>query len=266
MALFSLLLASGTLTLRTQLQQPRRDAGARHAAIHAGLLGNRRDAAADDADPGQELYGAFSKLYSVDEDSSGSSANKEDPSHMHLKLVAETGEPEQARFTYVDEHSCIGCTYCNSVARNTFFMEEEFGRARVYDQAGDSDELIQEAIDTCPVNCIHFVSIEDLVTLETSRTGQEINNKQRLVVGQEFAPTTFRTTSLDAIGVRCENCPSKGCKDCPMFGIGENPVYLQRQAEREERRRRTGKAAEEKERARREELIGGIFETTEPDE
>ncbi len=31
---------------------------------------------------------------------------------------------------------------------------------------GDSDELIQEAIDTCPVDCIDWVSFEDLIKLE----------------------------------------------------------------------------------------------------
>lgn len=25
---------------------------------------------------------------------------------------------------------------------------------------------------------------------------------------------------------RCTNCPSRGCYNCPMFGVGENPEYL----------------------------------------
>lgn len=25
--------------------------------------------------------------------------------------------------------------------------------------------------------------------------------------------------------MRCLNCPSKGCYNCPMFGVGENPEY-----------------------------------------
>ena len=49
---------------------------------------------------------------------------------------------------WVDERKCIGCTYCSSVATNTFAMEPEQGRARAFRQDGDSDELIQEAIDT----------------------------------------------------------------------------------------------------------------------
>ena len=67
---------------------------------------------------------------------------------------------------WVDERKCIGCTYCSSVATNTFSMEPEQGRARAFRQDGDSQELIQEAIDTCPVDCIEWVSFEDLIELE----------------------------------------------------------------------------------------------------
>ena len=67
---------------------------------------------------------------------------------------------------WVDERKCIGCTYCSSVATNTFAMEPEQGRARAFRQDGDSEELIQEAIETCPVDCIDWVSFEDLKELE----------------------------------------------------------------------------------------------------
>ena len=67
---------------------------------------------------------------------------------------------------WVDERKCIGCTYCSSVATNTFAMEPDQGRARAFRQDGDSDELIQEAIDTCPVDCIDWVSFEELIKLK----------------------------------------------------------------------------------------------------
>jgi len=38
------------------------------------------------------------------------------------------------RFVYVDEHTCIGCTMCATTARSTFFLEDTWGRARVYQQ------------------------------------------------------------------------------------------------------------------------------------
>ncbi len=66
---------------------------------------------------------------------------------------------------WVDERKCIGCTYCSSVATNTFAMEPDQGRARAFRQDGDSEELIQEAIDTCPVDCIEWVSFEELIKL-----------------------------------------------------------------------------------------------------
>jgi len=66
---------------------------------------------------------------------------------------------------WVDERKCIGCTYCSSVATNTFAMEPDQGRARAFRQDGDSEELIQEAIDTCPVDCIEWVSFEKLIKL-----------------------------------------------------------------------------------------------------
>lgn len=48
------------------------------------------------------------------------------------------------------------------------------GRARAYNQTGDSDRVVEEAIDTCPVNCIYYTTFEDLVILERERESQQI--------------------------------------------------------------------------------------------
>ena len=69
---------------------------------------------------------------------------------------------------WVDESACIGCQYCVHVATNTFFVDEDLGRARVIRQNGDSLEVVQEAFDTCPVDCMHWVDFEDLDKLEAS--------------------------------------------------------------------------------------------------
>ncbi len=71
----------------------------------------------------------------------------------------------RSKAVWVDESLCIGCTYCSCVATNTFAMEKDNGRARAIRQDGDSSELIQEAIDTCPVNCIEWVRFEELENL-----------------------------------------------------------------------------------------------------
>jgi ferredoxin len=88
-------------------------------------------------------------------------------------------EPELGGFlrqkgVYVDEITCIGCKYCAQVAHNTFYIEPDYGRSRVVRQDGDSEEIIQEAIDTCPVNCIHWLDYTELKKLEEDRKFQVI--------------------------------------------------------------------------------------------
>ncbi|QNP28588.1 ferredoxin [Cylindrospermopsis curvispora] len=75
---------------------------------------------------------------------------------------------------YVDEITCIGCKHCAHVARNTFYIEPDYGRSRVVRQDGDIEEVIQEAIDTCPVDCIHWVDYTELKNLEADRKYQVI--------------------------------------------------------------------------------------------
>ena len=68
----------------------------------------------------------------------------------------------RAKAVWVDESICIGCRYCAHVATNTFVIEQYLGRSRAIRQDGDSTDLIQEAIDTCPVDCIHWVQFDEL--------------------------------------------------------------------------------------------------------
>ncbi len=77
---------------------------------------------------------------------------------------------------WVDESACIGCRYCGNVATNTFGMEDRHGRARVVRQDGDSTELIQEAIDTCPVDCIHWVDFRELDELRAQLDSMEFQS------------------------------------------------------------------------------------------
>ena len=47
--------------------------------------------------------------------------------------------------------------------------DEDFGTARVTQQAGDEAEVLSEAIDACPADCIHACSRNELVVLEEYR-------------------------------------------------------------------------------------------------
>lgn len=90
-------------------------------------------------------------------------------------------EPElggifRQKAVYVDEMTCIGCKNCVHVSPNTFYIEPEYGRSRVYNQDGDEEEIIQEAIDTCPVDCIHWIEYNRLTPLEEARKYQKPRN------------------------------------------------------------------------------------------
>ncbi len=86
----------------------------------------------------------------------------------------ELGGALRQKGVYVDELTCIGCKHCAHVARNTFYIEPDYGRARAIRQDGDPDEVIQEAIDTCPVDCITWVDYTELKRLEAERKFQVI--------------------------------------------------------------------------------------------
>lgn len=170
-------------------------------------------------------------------------------SHSRVEWDGENDEPVRAQHVYVDEVSCIGCTNCAMIAQSTFFMEGEHGRARVFQQWGDDDETIQVAIETCPVDCIHYVPFDELKRLEEERRGQNINNKARLVSQGEYrggagfggpkygGGSVFTDQQMISgnMGSRCNNCPSKGCKNCPMFGVGLNPDFQKKEEKRKER-------------------------------
>mmetsp|Transcript_6080 Transcript_6080/g.11145 ORF Transcript_6080/g.11145 Transcript_6080/m.11145 type:complete len:104 (+) Transcript_6080:178-489(+) len=55
---------------------------------------------------------------------------------------------------------------CACTAPGVFRMEDKDGRARVYGQWLNTEDEIEEAMDTCPVECIHWVSKEQLAPLE----------------------------------------------------------------------------------------------------
>ncbi|ADI62756.1 ferredoxin [Trichormus azollae] len=89
-------------------------------------------------------------------------------------LEPELGGMVRQKGVYVDEITCIGCKSCAHVARNTFYIEPDYGRSRVIRQDGDAEEVVQEAIDTCPVDCIHWVDYTELRNLEDDRKYQVI--------------------------------------------------------------------------------------------
>jgi ferredoxin len=61
-----------------------------------------------------------------------------------------------SKAVYIDEEECIGCGSCVEICPEVFQMQEGDEKAQVIKSEGGPEDLIQEAIDTCPVSCIHW--------------------------------------------------------------------------------------------------------------
>jgi len=61
-----------------------------------------------------------------------------------------------SRRVFIDEDECIGCGSCSEICPEVFRLDEEKGKASVIKPEGGPEGLVQEAIDTCPVECIHW--------------------------------------------------------------------------------------------------------------
>ena len=61
-----------------------------------------------------------------------------------------------AKRVYIDEEECIGCGSCVEICPEVFQMKEGEEKSEVIKPEGGPENLIQEAIDTCPVSCIRW--------------------------------------------------------------------------------------------------------------
>ncbi len=59
------------------------------------------------------------------------------------------------RISFVDPNECTGCESCVVMTPGVFRMTTD-GLSEVFNPQGDTEEKIQEAMDCCPVTCIHW--------------------------------------------------------------------------------------------------------------
>jgi ferredoxin len=60
-----------------------------------------------------------------------------------------------AKTVYVDENECTGCELCVDGLPEVFEMTPD-GVSRVHNPNGADESRIQEMIDSCPAECIHW--------------------------------------------------------------------------------------------------------------
>ena len=61
-----------------------------------------------------------------------------------------------ARIPYVDQEECISCESCVELCPGVFRIDDAVDKAEAYDPTGASEAEIQEAMDNCPAECIHW--------------------------------------------------------------------------------------------------------------
>lgn len=76
---------------------------------------------------------------------------------------------------FIDDESCIGCSQCATIAPAAFKMLQDTGRARAFYQR-NTDE-IEHAVLSCPVNCMHMVSYDELKEMESSRDNESFGGR-----------------------------------------------------------------------------------------
>ena len=56
----------------------------------------------------------------------------------------------------IETDECIGCESCVEICPEVFGFDEETEKAVVILVEGGPEDCIEEAIETCPVDCIHL--------------------------------------------------------------------------------------------------------------
>ncbi len=56
----------------------------------------------------------------------------------------------------LDQEECIGCESCVEICPDVFGFDADSEKAYVIDSQAASNHAIQEAVDSCPVECIFW--------------------------------------------------------------------------------------------------------------
>ncbi|XP_010554518.1 PREDICTED: uncharacterized protein LOC104824189 [Tarenaya hassleriana] len=166
-------------------------------------------------------------------------------------FLDDSGERDQI---FVDEFACIGCKNCANVAPDIFQIEEDFGRARAYSQCGNRD-LAQQAVETCPVDCIHWTSAAQLSLLEDEMRRVERVNVALMLSGMgsgavdvfRMASSRWEKRQAKVLGqARSRMTKRKGTEETPSYWDnlwGKPKDYKKSEEEVQERAKRAAAAA-----------------------
>mmetsp|Transcript_6602 Transcript_6602/g.11398 ORF Transcript_6602/g.11398 Transcript_6602/m.11398 type:complete len:586 (+) Transcript_6602:116-1873(+) len=169
------------------------------------------------------------------------SSSRGSNSHKLIEMADDNKTPlwmRDGEFVFIDEESCIGCAQCSNVAPSSFVMLDS-GRARTFHQRSGPD--IDQAVEACPVACMHHVSYQELKEFETARDEGDGRTDHRHL-GKAHTPlhvagidsdNNHRSSWYHTLKQKClvsSECPQKGCYDCPKYSVpGGNPFFKEKQ-------------------------------------
>lgn len=61
-----------------------------------------------------------------------------------------------AKKVHISEDECIGCGSCEAICPEVFNLDAKQGKATVIKPEGGPEDMIEEAIEACPVSCISW--------------------------------------------------------------------------------------------------------------
>jgi ferredoxin len=130
------------------------------AKAAAGELGEALYA--DDAGTGREAYVARMKANGRTVDLAGEGMNQNKDGIQFWGPVDNESSQAKAKnkVLSIDQWECITCGTCEENTKVVFDVPEE-AKAQVLQQDGPMD-LIQDAIDACPVTCISWIRPDDI--------------------------------------------------------------------------------------------------------
>jgi len=65
-------------------------------------------------------------------------------------------EEKMSKKVTIEEEECIGCGSCEEVCPEVFKLNDETDKAEIIKAEGGPEDLIEEAIGICPVECIYW--------------------------------------------------------------------------------------------------------------